>query len=89
MQIQTTERFVKMLLKLPKNVQKSALEAIENVQAASNNLEIAHLKSLKGFPNYYRIRIGQYRMGIYWEGDMFIAEKITTRGDFYKGYPPK
>ena len=89
MQIQPTERFGKMLLKLPKNIQKETLDAIENVLNATTTADIAHLKSLKGYPNYYRIRVGQYRMGIYWDGVRFIAEKIATRGDFYKGYPPK
>ena len=89
MQIQPTERFGKMLLKLPKNIQKETLDAIENVLNATTIADIAHLKSLKGYPNYYRIRVGQYRMGIYWDDTRFIAEKIATRGDFYKGYPPK
>ena len=89
MQIQPTERFGKMLLKLPKNIQQETLDAIENVLNATTLADITHLKSLKGYPNYYRIRVGQYRMGIYWNGIGFIAQKIATRGDFYKGYPPK
>lgn len=89
MQIQPTERFGKMLLKLPQNIQREVLTSIENIQIATSFVDISHFKALKGYPNYYRVRIGQYRMGLYWDGLQFIAQKIATRGDFYKGFPPK
>ena len=66
-----------------------AANVLQTVLNAAVVSDIPHLKSLTGYPGYYRIRIGQYRIGLRWDGEQFFAERIGLRGDFYKGYPPK
>ena len=62
--------------------------AIESIIAAVNFSDIPHLRQLSGYPNYYRLKIGQYRIGLFWDGEKFLIESIGVRGDFYKKYPP-
>lgn len=38
--------------------------AIEQIQQADNLNEVNQIKKLQGKMNYYRIRVGNYRMGI-------------------------
>lgn len=83
-----TKHFRKSLSKLPKFVQIQVVDALENIEQATTFSDIANLKSLKGHPHYYRIRINSYRIGLYWDGEKFLIESIDTRGDFYKTYPP-
>ncbi len=39
-------------------------QVIESVEQASNIQDIADLKKLSGFNEFYRIRVGDYRLGI-------------------------
>ena len=89
MRFQDTKEFRKSLVRLPNNIQISIIETLETIEKATNFNDIPHFKALKGHKNYYRIRIGTYRLGLYWDGDKFFIESVGTRGDFYKTYPPK
>jgi mRNA interferase RelE/StbE len=89
MRYQDTKEFRKSLIRLPHSVQIQVIHAIENIEIAATFSEILHFKALKGYRNYYRIRISTYRIGLYWDGEKFLIESIGTRGDFYKTYPPK
>lgn len=45
-------------------------EVIEDVELAETTSRITNLKNLKGESGYYRIRFGNYRIGIKIEGDL-------------------
>lgn len=45
------------------------------------------LKSIKGFKNYYRIRIGDYRIGFKIESNAVIFIRVCHRKDIYKCFP--
>lgn len=87
MLFEDSKDFRKALKRLPIDIQNDAIEAIDNLADADTFAEIHHLKSLKGYPNYYRIRIRNYRMGMFWTGDRFLIQTIGPRGDFYKHFP--
>lgn len=89
MLFQDTKEFRKNMAQLPNTVQIQAIQALETIEIATTFAEIPHLKPLKGHRNFYRIRIGAYRIGLHWDGRQFIIDRIGTRGDFYKMYPPK
>ena len=71
------------------HVQKQAAEALLNVLDATSVTDIDNIKHLVSYKGYHRIRIGQHRIGLRWDGEQFFAERISKRGDFYKIYPPK
>ena len=60
---------------------------IEAVEAAENLSKITNLKKLKAEGNYYRIRIGDYRMGLLLESDTFIFIRCLHRREIYKFFP--
>ena len=60
---------------------------IENVMAATSLQQIASLKKLKGFKFHYRIRVGDYRAGIFIKNDIVIFERFIHRKDIYKFFP--
>lgn len=62
-------------------------DVIESVEAASNLRDIAGLKKLKGTTDYYRIRFGQYRIGIIVRGNEIIFVRILHRKDIYRYFP--
>jgi mRNA-degrading endonuclease RelE of RelBE toxin-antitoxin system len=49
--------------------------------------EIGNLKKLKGDENAYRIRIGDYRLGIFFDGETVIFARVLHRKDIYRYFP--
>ncbi len=81
------EKFWKDVKKLNnRQVMQDIIEAIENVQKATNSLEIRELKRLKG-AKAHRIRIGDYRIGITINGDSVEFITVGHRKNFYKFFP--
>lgn len=91
MRIEITKQFIKAASKLSSPTQKQVAEAIDNFKKASSLSEINHLKPLYSKKNrtYYRIRVGEYRIGLQLIEGIYYFQTIDIRGDFYKTYPPK
>jgi len=64
-----------------KSVKNSILKVIDEEKVADSIGQIPNLKKLRGFKSAYRIRIGEYRLGIFVDGstvnlpDYFIEKK--------------
>lgn len=57
--------FLKEISKLQDaKTKKAILKCIYEVEAASDISEIKNLKKLSGYTDYYRIRLGSYRIGV-------------------------
>ena len=66
---------------------KNTAKAIEKCETAKNLSEIPNLKKLKGYKNYYRIKIGDYRIGIEIENDIIDFVLISHRKNIYNLFP--
>ena len=62
-------------------------DTVEQVQGAANQKEIKNLKKLKGFQSYYRIRLGDYRIGLSIEETEVDFIRFLPRKDVYKYFP--
>lgn len=49
--------------------------------------QITNLKKLKGHKSAYRIRIGEYRLGFFFENRKVIFTCFLHRKDIYKYFP--
>lgn len=63
---------------------KEVVEAVEKADALS---DVANLKKLKGGGNYFRLRVGDYRLGVALEGDTVVFVRFLNRKDIYKYFP--
>jgi mRNA interferase RelE/StbE len=70
-----------------KGLLKRAAELIETVEQAASLAEIPNLKKLKGGGNYFRFRVGDYRVGIALKNDTVIFVRFLNRKDVYKYFP--
>ena len=61
--------------------------AIEAIEIAVSPSEIPNLKKMKGKGSYYRIRIGEYRMGLMLIKDTFIVVRVLHREEIYRYFP--
>jgi mRNA interferase RelE/StbE len=62
-------------------------EVIEAVEKADTLTELPNLKKLKGGGNYFRVRVGDYRVGVVLEGDTLVFVRFLNRKDIYKHFP--
>ncbi|AEN73361.1 plasmid stabilization system [Rhodothermus marinus SG0.5JP17-172] len=62
-------------------------EIIEAVEAAPTLQSVPGLQKLSGTPNYYRIRVGDYRIGLALEDDMVVFVRCLHRKDIYRYFP--
>ncbi|QXE23968.1 plasmid stabilization system protein [Richelia sinica FACHB-800] len=61
--------------------------AFEEVIEISTLEEITNLKKLQGYDNAYRIRIGDYRLGVIFDGETLIFERVLHRKEIYRYFP--
>lgn len=88
MEIEFLEKFSRDLDRLVDVSTKIAVrKAITSIQHADSLSEISNIKKLRGFKTAYRIRIRDYRIGIFVEGDVVQFARIVHRKDIYKVFP--
>lgn len=61
--------------------------AIENVKISTAVHNINGIKKLKGHKNCFRIRIGEYRIGLYLDGKIIEFVRFLNRKEIYKYFP--
>ena len=82
MQIEFSRQFYKDLDKITlSHVKNSILQIIGDINAAKDTSEIKNLKKLKGHSHAWRIRSGNYRLGIFIEDDIIEIVRIAHRKD--------
>ena len=62
-------------------------EVIEAVEKADSLTELPNLKKLKGGGNYFRVRVGDYRVGVALDGETVVFVRFLNRKDIYKHFP--
>lgn len=88
MNIVFLKKFSKDIDRLKKLKDKrSVLEIIESVKSARAIEDIPGIKKLTGFDDAFRIRSGDYRVGIFVEADTVIFARIAHRKDIYRIFP--
>lgn len=61
--------------------------AFQEIPSLRSVNEIRNLKKLKGKSNVYRIRVGDYRVGIFIENDVIIFSRVLHRKEMYRYFP--
>jgi mRNA interferase RelE/StbE len=88
MKAEFSRRFYKDIDKISHLAVKSELLAvIQEVEEAKLLTDIRNIKKLKGHPIAYRIRIGDYKIDIFYEKNVVEFIGIVHRKDIYKVFP--
>jgi len=62
-------------------------DVIEKVRESDDIISIENIKKLKGSNKFYRIRIGDFRIGIIIENNIVEFIRCLHRKDIYKYFP--
>ena len=88
METEFLDKFNKDLDKISiKSVKNSLAKLIVNVEFAKHINEISQTKKLKGHKSAYRIRISDYRVGIFVEGNKVTFARVVHRKEIYNVFP--
>ena len=68
-------------------VQAGVRQAILDVEAALRWSDVPNIKKIRGSLNAYRIRVGDYRVGLFIEGDSAEFVRVLPRRDVYRNFP--
>ena len=61
--------------------------AFEILPKAESLREIKNLKSMKGYPKRYRIRAGDFRIGLEVQDNKVEMMRVLHRKEFYRYFP--
>lgn len=87
--VEYTKRFLKDLAALPTDIQSRVEPIVFEELESENPFELGYLEKLKGYSDKYKIRVGDYRIGITIEKDaqVLVCERIAHRKDIYRTFP--
>ena len=88
MKTQFKESFLKDIEALGDSATKKRVrKAIAQVEQAATFKQVTNLKKLQGGDQYYRIRVGDYRLGLVLDGDTAVFVRCLRRKDIYRYLP--
>ncbi len=82
------QSFVKDLKKIRMIALRQQLQAVlEQIEQSNSLHDIPNVKHLTNEGPYYRIRIGDYRLGLVVDGEDVIVVRFLHRRDIYRYFP--
>jgi mRNA interferase RelE/StbE len=88
MQVRFLQPFSRQIDTLRDPVLRNRLGGVvAGVKNAATIRDIPNVKKLKGHKSAYRIRLGDFRIGLYVEGDTAIFADFDHRKDIYGRFP--
>ena len=88
MKVEFLKRFSKDLDDIKsKSVKQSVIRLIELMESVDSLEKIPNTKKLKGHRSAYRARLGDYRLGFFFENSTILLARFLHRKDIYKMFP--
>ena len=88
MKVRFKKAFLKDLEKLPATSRKKVENLVfEEIPKAKEFSVIKNTKKLKGYENFYRVRIGNSRIGFEYRDKEIVFYRVLHRKDIYRYFP--
>lgn len=69
------------------DVRRQIKDTIEQIELAQSMRDLTGVKKLRGAGDYYRIRVGEYRIGMILRGDVVVFIRCLDRKEIYRYFP--
>lgn len=88
-QVEYTKRFLKELAELPEHIQNRSEIIVFQELKSENPFSLGYLEKFKGYSNKYKIRVGDYRIGISIDSTTkrIICQRIAHQREIYRVFP--
>lgn len=87
MNVEIRKSFEKDAEKLPASAQVLLEKVIQNISSVKKLSDLSSCKKLTGFKTAYRLRLGNYRIGFFFENETAELVRVLNRKDIYKYFP--
>ena len=88
MKLAFTRKFDKQVGKISnKKLSEKIMRIINEAENADSIKDLKNLKKLAGYKFHYRIRLGDYRIGLYLNDDTLEFAAFDYHKDIYKYFP--
>ena len=82
------KRFLKDLIQVPAKVRKQIAEFVfEEAPRFHSINDSVKIERMIGYPSYYKIRFGVYRVGLKKENESLIFIRVLHRKEIYRYFP--
>jgi mRNA interferase RelE/StbE len=86
--IKYQKRFLKELARIPSKRREQIEQFVfEEVLGMDSLFESAKVEQMTGYPGFYKVRFGDYRIGIRIKDDTVSFERALHRKDIYRFFP--
>ena len=87
--IEYKKTFLKELARLPTGIRTRTEKIVFEELNCENPFELGYIEKLKGFENKYKIRIGDFRVGLTIDNKnkTIILNRAANRKDIYRIFP--
>ena len=87
--VQYTRTFLKEMSRLPNNVRQRVEAIAFGEEIKEDPFLSGKTQKLTGYQTYYKIRVGDYRMGVYLDADEELIEfqRVLHRREIYRKFP--
>jgi mRNA interferase RelE/StbE len=69
------------------DIKKKISKLIETLKAIDSLHEMQHIKKIEGYDCYYRLRVGDYRLGLKLSGNSVELIRFLHRREIYRRFP--
>jgi mRNA interferase RelE/StbE len=88
LKVKYRKKFLKELAHIPSqfrsSIEKFVFKELPQIDSITDSRKII---KLQGYPNYYKVRFGSYRIGLKIDNDELILERVLHRKDIYRYFP--
>jgi len=86
--VEYRKRFLKELSKIPTETQLRIENFVFEVLPKADSIhEAGVIEQMKGYPSFYKVRFGSYRIGLKIEKGKAVFERALHRRDIYRYFP--
>lgn len=88
MKIKYSKKFLKQLAAVPGDI-RSKIESFvfEELVSTSSIYEMGKVEKMKGYDGFYKVRFGNYRLGLVIENEVIAVKVVMHRREIYKFFP--
>ncbi|MBL1262425.1 type II toxin-antitoxin system RelE family toxin [Candidatus Methylomicrobium oryzae] len=88
MEVRYNKKFLKQLASVPSETRvKIEGFVFDELISASSIFSLGKIEKMQGYHGFYKVRFGNYRVGLAIENEVVIVKTVMHRRDIYKFFP--
>jgi mRNA interferase RelE/StbE len=88
MEVRYSKKFLKQLASVPSETRVKIEEFVfDELISTSSISSLGKVEKMQGYQGFYKVRFGNYRVGLAIENEVVIVKTVMHRRDIYKFFP--